>query len=232
MLWLIFIRNLVMPTAEFSNMSVGGQFENNAGISYSGGALTGKVKITSLPSFPLNQLIVKDEYSPDTFQEGNVISFTYTIKNPNNVSVSDLYFDVGFHSAFTCSNVTITSDKGSTAGRIGHFLDPLSGMLLVANSANSAGFDMQANETLTITFKLTAPANVDALKLVDTSVFPPVLLNEIEDLVVDYAIYVDSGDVCAFRLGDSGIRHIPYKKRQYIITNRPITSPPKIPVVK
>jgi uncharacterized repeat protein (TIGR01451 family) len=166
---------------------------------------------------PPVDISIADTYSQPTYKEGNVITVTYVVDNPNPYSITGASMNILFNPEFTYVPNSLAVPAISPAPVVMVYpTNPDLGILNIAGASDGSGFELPSGET-TITFQLQAP--VKANLVIDSDTNKPV------DLEIDYSLSSDMSDICIQgAMPGDGSKLIPYSMgKAYIISNKQVT---------
>jgi hypothetical protein len=171
-----------------------------------------------------DSVTMQDVYSMQTYKANSVIEVTYTINNPNDEDMTDMFLGVEFNEGFSYidGSFQATTPDGTQGNLVAapDADDPT--MLTIAGSTTGYdGFTLPKGNTV-ITFKLQAPAT--PLDELDDSGNPT---GNKQNLDIIYNVTSTMDDLCAIQAMDGlqGDKLILYSKgKMFVISNRHITS--------
>ena len=173
------------------------------------------------------KVVMKENYSRQTYNEDNEIEVTYTLTNAN-PDITDMYLDINFNEEFeyVANSLQVTSKNASAIAPVLVTPDPqgVKSSLTIAGSADGAdGFTLPTDETV-IKFKLKAPALADLKDELDGNGQPT---GKKAALEIIYSSSSTMEDPCAMLAIDElhGYKSIPYSTgKSHVVSNKFVTT--------
>ena len=156
--------------------------------------------------------------TPAKYSANREIVVTITVTNPNTVDITDMYIDITWDAGFSF----VAGSWNNAAGSVIAYVDDMS--LSVAGLPDgSEGFTL-SNGTTVFKFKMLAPSKTHLEYVIDEDTGLPT--KDKLPLTLTYEFSSTMEDPCIIRSMSelSGMVEVPYNGREFIVTNKHITT--------